>query len=210
VTIAEAQAVVEVAHHAGKRVCAHVGGAEGAKLAIQAGVDCLEHCYTLDEEAIAMFGERETYLVPTLGVNHAEEFFREQGWPEKRLQQMTEEGRLHRESFLRAVRAGAKPAVGTDMLPTDRPDLPGFPIATTREIELMVKAGLSEMEALMAGTKNTADLCQVAHCLGTLEVGKIADVIAMEGDPVADIKALRKIKLVMKDGKIVRNTWEAG
>ena len=149
-------------------------------------------------------------MVPTLGVNHAEEFFREQGWPEERLQQMTEDGNLHRESFLRAVRAGATPAVGTDMLPTDKPDLPGFPIATVREIELMVQAGLSEMEALMAGTKNTADLCQVADRLGTLQVGKIADLIAVGGNPVADIKALRKIKLVMKDGEIVRNTWEGG
>ena len=90
---------------------------------MQAGVDCLEHCYTLDDEAVAMFGERETYLAPTLGVNHSEAFFREQGWSEQRLQQMTEDGTLHRESFLRAVRAGAKPVVGTDMLPTDKPDL---------------------------------------------------------------------------------------
>jgi imidazolonepropionase-like amidohydrolase len=210
VTQVEAQAVVEVAHHAGKRVCAHVGGSEGAKLAMRAGVDCLEHCYTLDEEAIAMFGERETYLVPTLGVNHAQAFFREQGWPEARLQQMTEDGNLHRESFLRAVRVGATPAVGTDMLPTDKPNLPGFPIATIREIELMVRAGLSEMEALMAGTKNTADLCQVADRLGTLEVGKIADIVAVEGNPVAEIKDLREIKLVMKDGEIVRNAWEPG
>jgi imidazolonepropionase-like amidohydrolase len=208
--MAEVQAVVEVAHQAGKRVCAHIGGPEGAKLGMQAGVDCLEHCYTLDDEAIAMFGQTETYLVPTLCVNHAEEFFREQGWPDSRLQQMTEDGTLHRESFLRAVRAGAKPAVGTDMLPTDRPDLPGFPIATTREIELMVRAGLSEMEALMAGTKNTATLCQVADRLGTLEVGKIADVIAVEGNPVTDIEALRKVRFVMKDGEIVRNTLEPG
>jgi imidazolonepropionase-like amidohydrolase len=208
VTLAEVQAAVEVAHHADKRVCAHIGGPEGAKLAMQAGVDCLEHCYTLDDQAVAMFGERETYLVPTLGVNHAQEFFREQGWPEKRLQQMTEDGNLHRASFLRAVRAGAKPAVGTDMLPTDRPNLPGFPIATVREIELMVQAGLSEMEALMAGTKNTAELCQVADRLGTLQVGKLADLIAVEGNPAANIEALRKMRLVIKDGEIVRHTWD--
>jgi imidazolonepropionase-like amidohydrolase len=208
--MAEAQAVVQVAHHAGKRVCAHIGGPKGAQLAIQAGVDCLEHCYALDDAAIAMFGETETYLVPTLCVNHSEEFFREQGWCESRLRQMTANGTLHRESFLRAVRAGAKPAVGTDMLPTDKPDLPGFPIATVREIELMVYAGLSETEALMAGTKNTAELCQVADRLGTLEVGKIADVIAVEGNPVTDIKTLRKIVFVMKDGEIVRNAWETG
>jgi imidazolonepropionase-like amidohydrolase len=210
VTMAEAQAVVEVAHGAGKRVCAHVGGPEGARLAMQAGVDCLEHCYTLDDKALAMFGERETYLVPTLCVNQSEAFFREQGWSEQRLQRMAVDGTLHRESFLRAVRAGARPAVGTDMLPTDKPDLPNFPIATIREIELMVRTGLSEMEALMAGTKNTAELCQVADRLGTLEVDKVADLIAVEGNPIADIKALREIRLVMKDGEIVRNSWEAG
>jgi imidazolonepropionase-like amidohydrolase len=210
VTVAEAQAAIEVAHQAGKRVCAHIGGSEGAKLAMRAGVDCLEHCYSLDDEAISMFGEREAFLVPTLGVNHAEEFFREQGWSEERLQRMTQDGHLHRESFLRAVQAGAIPAVGTDMLPTDKPDLPGFPIATVREIELMVQAGLSEMEALMAATANPARLCQVADRLGTLEAGKLADIIAVEGNPVADIKALRGIRLVMKDGVFVRSAWTRG
>jgi imidazolonepropionase-like amidohydrolase len=209
-TAAEIQAVIEVAHHAGKRVCAHVGGAQGAKLALRTGVDCLEHCYTLDDEATAMFAQSERFLVPTLGVNHAQEFFREQGWPEKRLQRMTQDGRLHRASFLRAIRAGARPAVGTDMLPTDKPNLPGFPIATVREIELMVQAGLSEMEALMAGTKNTAELCQVADRLGTLQVGKVADLIAVRGNPVTDIEVLRQTSFVMKGGEIIRDTWSPG
>lgn len=208
VTLDEVRAAVEVAHHAGKRVCAHIGGSEGAKLAMQGGIDCLEHCYTLDDEAIEMFGETGAYLSPTLNVNHAQEFFREQGWPEKRLEQMTRDGELHRESFLRAVRAGAKPVTGTDMLPTDRPDLPGFPMAALREIELMVRAGLSEMEALMAGTRNSAKLCQVADRLGTLEVSKIADIIAVEGNPISNIESLRRMRFVMKDGEVIRNALE--
>jgi imidazolonepropionase-like amidohydrolase len=201
----EVHAVVEVAHSAGKRVCAHIGGSDGAKLAMQSGVDCLEHCYTLDDEAIAMFGETGAYLSATLIVNNSQEFFREQGWSEAMLEKMSRDGDLHRESFCRAVRAGAKPVVGTDMLPTDKPSLPDFPVAAVREMELMVLAGLSEMEVLMAGTKNAAELCQVDKRLGTLEVGKVADIIAVQGNPVRDIESLRHIRFVMKDGVIIRD-----
>jgi imidazolonepropionase-like amidohydrolase len=204
-TLDEVQAAVEVAHHAGKRVCAHIGGPEGAKLAMLAGVDCLEHCYTLDDEAIEMFGETRAFLTPTLAVNHAQELGRERGRSEERLNRMAKDGELHRESFFRAVRAGAKPVTGTDMLPTERPNIQGFPVAGLWELELMVQAGLSEMEALMAATKNSAELCQVADRLGTLEVGKIADIVAVEGNPAANIESLRKMRFVMKDGEVIRS-----
>lgn len=205
VTAEELRAAVEVAHQAGKRVCAHIGGSEGAKLAMKEGVDCLEHCYELDDEAIQMFGETGTYLSPTLNVTHSQAFFKERGWSEDKLEAMTHAGNVHRESFLQAVRAGAKPVTGTDMLPTDRPSEPGFSVAALREIELMVLAGLSEMEALMAATRNAAELCQVADHLGTLEVGKTADLVVVEGNPVQDIKSLRRMRLVMKGGETIRH-----
>src|SRR5205823_4385503 len=118
ITAAEARAVVDVAHASGRRVCAHNGGAEGAKLAVAAGVDCLEHCYTLDEEAVQHMGDAHTYVVPTLCVTNSPQFMREKGMPEDRLDIMAREGADHLEWFARAVRAGARPAVGTDMLPT--------------------------------------------------------------------------------------------
>jgi imidazolonepropionase-like amidohydrolase len=205
ISASEARAVADAAHAAGRRVCAHNGGAEGAKVAVEAGVDCLEHCYTLDDDAVRHMGEARTYIVPTLCVTNSPEFMRQMGMPEERLKVMVDEGAEHLAWFSAAVRAGARPAVGTDMLPTDRPDMDGFPIAQVWEIELMVRAGLSPMAALQAATRNAAELCQVDDRLGTLEPGKLADLIAMPGDPLSDITALRDIRFVMQNGEIVRN-----
>lgn len=206
ITLDEAQAVVESAHQTGKRVAAHVGGPEGAKLAVRAGVDCLEHCYTLDEEAVEMMASAGSYLVPTLSVTAALDFFRELGMPEPAVQRIADLGVRHRDWFARAVRAGVTPASGTDMLPTDRPDIEGFPIASVREVELMVEAGLDEMDALQAATKNAAEVCQVGDRLGTVEAGKLADLIAVAGNPAETISDLRNIEFVMKDGDVIRNS----
>lgn len=209
ITASEARAVVDVAHASGRRVCAHNGGAEGAILAVGAGVDCLEHCYTLDEDAVQQMGDARTYVVPTLCVTNSADFLREMGTPDERLKILEQEGVKHLEWFARAVRAGARPAVGTDMLPTDRPETADVPIAEVWEIELMVRAGLSPMAALQAATRNAAELCQVEDRLGTLEPGKLADLIAMPGDPSSDITALRDIRFVMQDGIVVRNEIHA-
>jgi imidazolonepropionase-like amidohydrolase len=204
-SLEEACAVTDSAHAAGKRVCAHNGGAAGARLAVRAGVDCLEHCYELDDESVEMMGTARTFIVPTLCVTNSPDFMRQVGMPAARLKILNQEGERHLEWFLKAVRAGARPAVGTDMLPTDRPDAGDVPIAEVWEIELMVRAGLSPMEAIQAATRNTAELCQVADQVGTLEPGKLADLIATPADPTRDITALRQMRLVMKDGTVIRN-----
>jgi imidazolonepropionase-like amidohydrolase len=201
----EARAVTDAAHAAGKRVCAHNGGAAGAKLAVRAGVDCLEHCYELDDESIELMGEAGTFIVPTLCVTNSPDFMRQVGMPESRLRILNQEGERHLEWFRKAVRAGARPAVGTDMLPTDQPASGNVPIAEVWEIELMVRAGLSPLEAIQAATRNTAELCQVADSVGTLEADKFADLIATPGDPSSEITALRDIRFVMKGGVVVRN-----
>jgi imidazolonepropionase-like amidohydrolase len=207
-TLEEASAVTMVAHALGKTVCAHVGGEAGARLAVQAGVDCLEHCYTLDDEAVAMMADAGSYIVPTLCVNNSPDFMRQIGMPEARLKLMEDEGKRHLEWFHRAVRAGVRPAVGTDMLPTDRPDVPDFPIAQNWEMELMVRAGLSPAEAIEAATRNAAEICQLSDQVGTLEAGKLADLIAIPGDPTTDITRLRDLRFVMKNGVVVRNTLD--
>jgi imidazolonepropionase-like amidohydrolase len=204
-SLAEASAVCAAAHVAGKRVCAHVGGPEGAKLAVQAGVDCLDHCYTLDDESVSMMGEQKTFLVPTLCVTNSPDFMRQAGMPEARIQILNKEGEKHLEWFYRAVQAGAIPAVGTDMLPTDHPDRADIPIAQVWEMELMGRAGLSPMQVLQAATVNAARICQVDDRLGTLEPGKFADLIAMPNDPSVDLRALRDIRFVMKDGQVVKS-----
>jgi imidazolonepropionase-like amidohydrolase len=204
-SIAEASAVCAAAHVAGKRVCAHIGGPQGAKLAVQAGVDCLEHCYTLDDESVATMGEKQTFLVPTLSVTNSPDFMRQAGMPEARIQILNKEGEKHLEWFYRAVQAGAIPAVGTDMLPTDRPDNSDIPIAQVWEMELMGRAGLSPMQVLEAATANAARICQVDDRVGTLEPGKLADLVAMPNDPSADLRALRDIRFVMKDGQVVKS-----
>ncbi len=203
-SLEEASAVTEVAHAVGKRVCSHIGGPEGAKLALRAGVDCLDHCYTLDDESVEMMGHSKTYLVPTLCVTNSPDFMREAGMPEARIRILNEEGERHQEWFCRAVRAGAIPAVGTDMLPTDRPRPQEIPIAQVWEMELMVRAGLSNLEVIRAATLNAAEICQVDDRLGTVQPGKLADLIAVAGDPTTDIRALREVRFVMKDGVVVK------
>ncbi len=207
VSESEARAVTDAAHVAGKRVCAHNGGAAGAKLAVRSGVDCLEHCYELDDESVEMVGQARTFIVPTLCVTNSPDFMREVGMPEARLEVLRREGERHLDWFSKAVRAGARPAVGTDMLPIDRPASADVPIAEVWEMELMVRAGLSPMEAIQAATLNAAELCQVADQVGTLETGKFADIIGTPADPSTDITALRDIRFVMKDGEIVRNDF---
>jgi imidazolonepropionase-like amidohydrolase len=203
-SLAEASAVTQAVHEVGKRVCSHTGGPEGAKLAVNAGVDCLDHCYTLDDESVALMAEHKTFLVPTLCVTNSPDFMREAGMPEARIRILNEEGQRHLEWFYRAVRAGVTPAVGTDMLPTDHPSQADIPIAQFWEMELMARAGLSPMEVLQAATRNAAQICQVDDRLGTLEAGKLADLVAMPGDPSADLHALRDIRFVMKDGVVVK------
>jgi imidazolonepropionase-like amidohydrolase len=203
-TLEEASAVTESAHVAGKRVCAHVGGPEGAALAVRAGVDCLDHCYTLDEESVELMAQARSYIVPTLCVTNSPDFMRQIGMPEARIKILNEEGERHLEWFYRAVRAGAIPAVGTDMLPTDRPKQSDVPMAQVWEMELMGRAGLAPMEVLQAATANAAQVCQVDDRLGTLEPGKLADLIAMPGDPSSDLRALRDIRFIMKDGQVVK------
>lgn len=203
-TLDEASAVTESAHMVGKRVCAHVGGPEGASLAVKAGVDCLEHCYTLDDESVERMGNAKSFLVPTLCVTNSPDFMRQAGMPEARIRILNEEGQRHLEWFYRAVRAGAIPAVGTDMLPTDRPSQTDIPMAQLWEMELMGRAGLTTMEVLQAATINAAQVCQVDDRLGTLEPGKMADLIATPGDPSADLRALRDIRFIMKDGQVVK------
>lgn len=207
----EVKAATEVAHQKGKKVCAHASN-PAIKMAILCGVDSIEHGYFLDDEAAQMMVDHDVFLVPTLVCNLDEEFLHASGMADLdaggannahqgRLLVAQAEGvtreyvQVHREGFQKALKAGVKIACGGDDSP-----ISDF---TLWEIEHLVRAGMTEMEALIAATRTSADLCGVAGQLGTVEIGKTADLIAVAADPLENISNLRKLKLVLKGGEVV-------
>jgi imidazolonepropionase-like amidohydrolase len=216
----EVQAAVEVAHQKGKRVCAHAG-VPGMKMAIRAGVDSVEHGYHLDDEAIEMMVENDVFYVPTLICNLDDDFIHER---ESRLAALdlseakhVVEGRVlvaraervtssyakaHREGVRKAVKAGVKICPGGDSSPIGEIGL--------LEIDQMVAAGMTEMEALIAATRTSADLCGVLDRLGTVEEGKLADLIVLSANPLENINNIRKLKLVLKGGNLVDTSPQEG
>jgi imidazolonepropionase-like amidohydrolase len=197
----EIQAATEVAHQKGKRVCVHAWGTVGIKTAIRGGVDCIEHGL-LDDEAIEMMVEKDVFYVPTLCQTQDLELMHEREMPEFMIEKVRGSAKLHREGFQKALKAGVKIACGGDSSP-----VADF---TLLEIEHLVKAGMTEMEALIAATRTSADLCGVVDRLGTVEVGKLADLIAVSGDPLEDISNIRRLKLVFKGGSLVDTSPQEG
>jgi len=190
----EIQAATEVAHQKGKRVCVHAWGTAGIKVAIRGGVDSIEHGL-LDDEAIEMMVENGVFYVPTLNVTQDEERILERGMPDFMVEKVLGSAKAHLEGFQKALKAGVKIACGADSSP-----VADF---TLSEIEHLAKAGMTEMEALIAATRTSADLCGVADRMGTVEVGKLADLIVVSANPLEDISNIRKLKLVLKGGKLV-------
>ena len=196
-TQAEMDALVDETHRLGKRAAAHAHGAEGAKVAIRAGIDSIEHGSFLDEEAVRMMKERGTYLVPTLmageyaGGRKATRKFP----PEiaaKAVQAL--DGRST--AFRRTTAAGVRIAFGTDsgVSPHGR---------NAEEFALLVKHGLSTSAALRTSAAAAA-LLAIDRETGTLEAGKVADIVAVPGDVLSDVTATERVRFVMKGGTIVR------
>ncbi len=187
---------VELAHRAGKRVMAHAEGAEGIKAAVRAGVDSIEHGTMLDEEGAALMEQRGTWLVPTLytfqrGVEvgttlGADDVVAAKGRAILSAQQP---------AFELAIRHHLKIAYGVD----DEPEL------ESREFGALVKGGLTPLQAIQTATVNAATLLGADKELGTIEVGKSADLILVEGNPLNDISAIENVRFVMKAGEIMRN-----
>jgi imidazolonepropionase-like amidohydrolase len=195
-TFEEIKAACDVAHAKGLKVGAHTGSAVAAKLAVSAGLDVVEHGYQLDQEACEMMAERGVYYCPTLSVTHAVAFKRRwPGYPEHSLRRAIEGAEAHRRALQHALSAGVNIVNGADL----------NPIADTArsEIEWVVKAGMSPAQALIASTRRPAELCGVEDILGTVEVGKLADLIVINKNPLEDISALRDVHLVLKEGEIL-------
>jgi imidazolonepropionase-like amidohydrolase len=205
-SMAEMQAAVEVAHSHGAKVTAHTGSPTATLAALQAGVDCFEHGYFLDEPVFREMKKKDRWYVPTIVVSQAGalEFFRKIGSPPWYLERAKSVGQAHWKALQTAIATGVNIAMGTDQYPFEPNE---GTVAAVRETELYVDAGMTPLQALQAAMVNPARLLGAEKDLGGLEVGKYADLILVTADPRRDIHALRSIGLVMKGGEVVRDDW---
>jgi len=196
----EMKALIEEAHRLGRKVAAHAHGTQSIKEAILAGIDSVEHASLIDDEGIRLAKEHGTFLVMDI---YNDDYILQQGEKVGMLPESIEKekklGRLQRENFQKAVKAGAKMAFGTDGGVYPHGD-------NAKQFAYMVQYGMTPMQAIQAATVNAAELAGWSDRVGSIEAGKFADVIAVAGDPLADIRALENAAFVMKGGAVVKNT----
>ena len=196
----EAKALVDTAHAYGRKVAVHAHGADGIKLALRAGADSIEHGTVMDDEILRLFKQTGAYYVPTLSTvnGYLERLAKDPNayTPEVRKQIDWRIG-ITGQSLRKAVPAGVKIAFGTDAGVSKHG-------RNADEFELMVKNGMTPVEAIKAATVNAADLLGLASEVGTIEPGKSADLIAVTGDPLQDVTVLKRIDFVMARGEVVK------
>lgn len=196
-TLTEVEAMVDEAHRLEMRVAAHAHGAEGVKTALRGGVDTIEHGTYVDDEGIDLLLERKVTLVPTLAIVHKiVTEGKEMGVPDYAIDKAKEAEDFQLSNFQKAYKAGVPFAVGTDFAG-------GIGLRfgdNSTEIERLVYAGVPPLEALSAASLGGARAIGWEDRLGTLEAGKIADVIALDADPTGDITAVRKVSFIMQGG----------
>jgi len=200
-TLEEMKAIVADAHRLGRKVAAHAHGAEGIRWAAEAGVDSIEHGSYIDDAGIAAMKEHGTYLVPTLYLG--DWMIKNAGLtrlPPPLLEKAQEVIPAARKNIAHAFRSGVKVAFGTDAAV--------YPHGlNAHEFAVMVKLGLTPLEAIQAATVNAADLLGWTGKVGTLEPGAWGDIIAVDGDPLKDVTTLENVRFVMKGGEVVRNEY---
>ena len=195
----ELEAIVQTAKDYGMTVAVHAHGKEGMKRAIVAGVDSIEHGTYMDDEVRDLMKQKGTYYVPTIlaGKFVADKAKIDGYFPELVRPKAAAIGPLIQNTFEKAHKAGVKIAFGTDSGVSAHGD-------NAQEFSLMVEAGMSEADAILSATVNSAALLGVSDTLGTLEAGKFADLVAVVGNPLEDITLLESVYFVMKDGKIYK------
>ena len=193
----EIKAVTSIAAKYNKVVAGHIGNDEAIRAAVRCGVLSIEHGYMMNKETAKILADSDAFLVPTLAVSAACDYLEEHNNPRYHIEKIREIGPKHMQSAANAIEAGAKIAIGTDLLPSDPLDGTN---ATIREVELVAEAGLTNLQAINAATLNSAKLCRVDNETGSLEVGKDADIIAVCGKPDQNIKDLRNVEMVVRKG----------
>jgi imidazolonepropionase-like amidohydrolase len=200
-TLDEMKAIVADAHRLGRKVAAHAHGAQGVIWASEAGVDSVEHGHLMNDEAIATLKKNGTYLVPTL---YLMDWQRENAaqanlpdFAKRKMEMVSEMGKMNAK---KAFAAGVKIGFGTDAAV--------YPHGlNAHEFAVYVKLGMTPLQAIQTATINDADLLGWSDKVGTIEPGKWADIVAVDGDPLADVTTLERVKFVMKGGEVVKNLY---
>jgi imidazolonepropionase-like amidohydrolase len=193
----ELEAIVDEAHRAGLRVAAHAHGDAGIRACVLAGVDCIEHGSLATDETIALMVERGTFLVPTSYLSEGLDLSKA---PPALRRKAEETFPRARETLRRCVEAGVRIACGTDAPAVPHGD-------NAKELWALVDRGMTPMQAVVAATLTSAELLDVSD-RGRLAPGLLADVIAVPGDPTADITALQDVRFVMKGGRVHKHEKE--
>lgn len=199
----EVKAAIEETHAHEKFITVHSGifkkQYDFVRWAVEAGADCIEHAYAIPDDVIQMMADKGIYNVPTLSIlaKLADEYSDKPGWEWK--------VKKYRESEIilqKMKKAGVKMAVGTDAIFQYMNEYPGMYF---EEIERFVKLGFTPMEAIAAATKIGSEVCDAADRLGTIEKGKLADLLVIDNDPLENIENLRKVHLIIQNGKVIKH-----
>lgn len=197
-TEAQMRAVVETARAKGIFVTAHAHGAVGIKNAIRAGVRSVEHASLIDDEALAMAKANGTWLVMDIyNGDYIDDIGTKEGWPAEYLRKNRETTDVQRQGFAKAVKIGVKLAYGTDsgVYPHG---------GNAKQFAYMVRYGMTPMQAIQSASIRAAELLGKENELGSIQPGCFADLVAVEGDPLADVRVLENVSHVMKGGAIIR------
>lgn len=198
-TLEEMKTIVAEAHRLGRKVAAHAHGGEGLKQAVMAGVDSIEHGTYIDDEGIRLMKEKGTYLVPTIYLTDwFLENYEKLGLPAQIIAKAKEVMPAMKKNLTHAIQQGVPVAFGTDAAV--------YPHGlNAREFAVLVRMGMTPLQAIQTATVNASKLLGMEDRIGAIEAGKLADLIAVEGDPTRDVTELERVKFVMKGGSVVKN-----
>ncbi|MYM23822.1 amidohydrolase family protein [Duganella sp. FT135W] len=197
-TLEELKAIISDAHRLGRKTAAHAHGGDGIKLSVLAGIDSIEHGSYIDDEGIKLMKEHKTYLVPTLYIG---DWLLENAEAIKLPKPLLEKAKvvmpIARANIAKAIKAGVPIAFGTDAAV--------YPHGlNAHEFAVLVKLGMTPAQAIRTATVNAADLLGWSDKVGSIEAGKFADLIAVDGEPLKDVKTLESVQWVMKGGAVVK------